>query len=821
MSISATGSGSETRQAPARDTSPQRSATTTQSNTTPSSASETSANPGTSGANATSPAATVRDQVEVNRPEEIPNPYSFSPYAERVTAEQWSKDRTPGEGQVSRDDHLIGMLQNRGFSNEEIYARDESGKTMFERVAAANNVDNPNLIQAGQSYIIPSRNEPAEVSAEASAHAQGLEGAYASAEANQELGDLTNQRAEASSRAEASAQHGDATAEAATTQNVGNMDNAVATASAEAEASSVTGDATATATSDQTAGNIQDSRLTNTAGAQADTVTGDAVAAAQADQTVGTVTDSTVANRAESAAESGTGDAAAVAAANQEAGAVVDSRVSNTAEAEAASVTGDAEAASRADQVVASASGSDISNTAEARAETVTGEAATTAGATTEVGPIQDSTITNAAHIERVQGQQGQAITAATGIQAEDAAAATASDTVVAGPTGTATDQAATLAGATGPATVAQVASGLNGEGSSGQVLDVEGPQVAVSQESDAGRVEQDATNWGETPPGTPTGGASQANLTATDSEFASQSSTGFQTSELTASGVDMAAQRSDAQQASYNLEGGRLVAYHEGKDGTVDISANAQEGVFFNDGAANDFSLLPSGNTITGDVRSPNQIIDAQSSESVRGTFGSNGGDTRVELRLPEGNPGEAPAGDAISVPLANGNDYLVTTGGNPQMLVEKPSGQLNLHQTDLRGDDVRLAYDLGQSNLGGYVDLRGTEGADVAIRSDGGQHDVRFQGGPGSTLTLQLTGDQAPPRVVTQEAGILPTWLGGQAEAGYLPEGSQGTIYAPGFERVVVMRGDEIVYPNPPGDQPQGFDQVAQSIRAASQGN
>lgn len=680
-----------------------------------------------------SPTGTVKDKVDVSKPDEIANPYSFSPYAEQVTAEQWTKDRKPGEGQVKKDDHLIGMLENRGFSAQEIYAKDADGKTMLDRVAAANNLDNPNLIQAGQSYIIPSRNEPAETNAEASAHAQGLENAYASASADQKLGNLENQKASASSKADATAEQGNATAEAKTTQTVGDMKNSVAKASAEANATSVNGDAKADASS------------------------------------------------------------------TQKAGAIEDSRVANSAEANAASVTGDASAKAKADQTVASATDSTVTNSAAAKAETVTGTADAKAEANTAVGAIDNSTIQNSASAERTEGVNGQAVTAGTEVKAEKADAAVVSDTAAVGPQGPATQQNATLEGAVGPASVAQVADGLNGAGTSQQKLEVEGPQVAVTQQSDAAKVEQQATNYAD--PATTPVDNSTANLNATGADFAAQTSTGFQASELKAEG-GMAAQASDAQKASYAMEGERMTAYHSGTNGVADVSANAKE-VFFQDGAANQtWETSPTGNTITGDVKSNNIIIDADRSDSVKGSFGTDQGDARVELRLPQGQPGQAPTGDDIQVPLAGGKDYLVTTGGNPNLTVDKPSGELNLHQTDLKGDGVNLNYNTGQSDLKGYVDLSNTQGANVGIQTAGGNHDVTYQGGPGSTMTVQLTGDQLPPRVVTDPGSWVPFF--GSPEKGYLPGESQGQINANGFDNVVVMRGDETVWSSDPNWKP-----------------
>lgn len=788
MSVSATGSssgssssGASQSKSPSESKSASKGASESKAESKAESKGASESSPKTA-AKETSPTGTVTDKVEVNSPNEVPNPYDFAPHAEQVTAEQWTKDRTPGDGQVSKDDHLIGMLENRGFTSAEIYAKDESGKTMFERVADANNLDNPNLIQAGQSYIIPSRNEPAETSADASAHAQGLENAYASATADQKLGDLKDQKAQVSSQADATAKHGDATAEAKTKQTLGNLDNAIVKAEADAKAASVTGDAKADATSDQKAGNVTDSRMSNAADAKAASVTGDATATSTANQKVADVLDSTLTNSADSFAQTVTGDALAEATANQAAGNVKDSTLSNTAAAEASSVTGDAAANTVANTTVDSAANSNIQTVADSSATTSSGEATTTAEATTSVAAIETSTIQNTAQTDQT--------TATTGIQAEKAGAVTATDVVQ----GTATDQATTLENATAPASVDQLAQGAQ---TSVQNAEVEGPQVSVHQTSDAATVNQDATNYTETPAGA-------ANLNSVNSEFASQTSTGFEQSDLKAEGVGMAAMASDAPQASYSVDGDRMTAYHGGKNGAVDVSANAKE-VFFNDGAPHESANFdPTGNTITGNITSPDIHIDASRSASVNGSFGNTEGNTRVELDLPTGDPGTPPAGDNIQVPLANGEDFLITSGGNPQLQVQKPSGDLTLTQNDMRGNGVNLNYDVGQTNLHGNVDLSRTEGANVSINTAGADHDVTFKGGPGSTMTLQLPEGATLPNVITQEASLLPTWLLGSPAQGYIQDNTQGNIRALGFDNVVMMQGDKMVYNSDPAWQP-----------------
>lgn len=92
---------------------------------------------------------------------ETENPYSdLADYSVTMKPEAWTSDRTPAEGQVARNDHLEGMLRNQGFELSDIYAKGEDGKTMLERVAAENNLRDPNLITPEQELVLPSRHEP-------------------------------------------------------------------------------------------------------------------------------------------------------------------------------------------------------------------------------------------------------------------------------------------------------------------------------------------------------------------------------------------------------------------------------------------------------------------------------------------------------------------------------------------------------------------------------------------------------------------------------------------------------------------------------------
>ncbi|MGE0495458.1 MAG: LysM peptidoglycan-binding domain-containing protein [Vulcanimicrobiota bacterium] len=66
----------------------------------------------------------------------------------RVTVDPWGK---------GPNSSLEGILKGQGYSPAEIYARDDQGKTMIDRVAAANGLTRPDRIRAGQQIEVPGR----------------------------------------------------------------------------------------------------------------------------------------------------------------------------------------------------------------------------------------------------------------------------------------------------------------------------------------------------------------------------------------------------------------------------------------------------------------------------------------------------------------------------------------------------------------------------------------------------------------------------------------------------------------------------------------
>jgi len=79
------------------------------------------------------------------------NPYEG--VAEGVTSvkvEPWSPENTSKST-------LDGILQSQGYTPEEIYGKGEDGKSLLDRVATTNNLENPNLIYPDQELQIPQK----------------------------------------------------------------------------------------------------------------------------------------------------------------------------------------------------------------------------------------------------------------------------------------------------------------------------------------------------------------------------------------------------------------------------------------------------------------------------------------------------------------------------------------------------------------------------------------------------------------------------------------------------------------------------------------
>lgn len=94
-------------------------------------------------------AAVRQDSANLSTQSPKNNPYAnMGAQATTVTVEPWKP------GQTNANSSLSGILLNQGYSQQEIF---EGQPSLLDRVAAANDLRNPNLIHADQKLIVPSR----------------------------------------------------------------------------------------------------------------------------------------------------------------------------------------------------------------------------------------------------------------------------------------------------------------------------------------------------------------------------------------------------------------------------------------------------------------------------------------------------------------------------------------------------------------------------------------------------------------------------------------------------------------------------------------
>lgn len=105
------------------------------------------------------PVGTPQSQVDsssLSAKTEQTNPYSsFAPSSTKVSVDKWKN---------GKNDSLEGILKNQGYTLKEIYSKDANGKTLIDKVAATNNLRNPNVIQPGQELNVPSKEKSESVS---------------------------------------------------------------------------------------------------------------------------------------------------------------------------------------------------------------------------------------------------------------------------------------------------------------------------------------------------------------------------------------------------------------------------------------------------------------------------------------------------------------------------------------------------------------------------------------------------------------------------------------------------------------------------------
>lgn len=112
------------------------------------------------------PSAAPSDSVELSSAaRSITNPFEgFAASSATVKVDAWGK---------GKNDCLEHILKNQGYSVKEIYGKGDDGLSLLDRVTAANNMKNPNLVRAGQTLNVPSKHrqdEPDSVGISALTH---------------------------------------------------------------------------------------------------------------------------------------------------------------------------------------------------------------------------------------------------------------------------------------------------------------------------------------------------------------------------------------------------------------------------------------------------------------------------------------------------------------------------------------------------------------------------------------------------------------------------------------------------------------------------
>ncbi|MCE7872434.1 hypothetical protein DYH09_18930 [bacterium CPR1] len=90
------------------------------------------------------------DKATISSPAAPQNPYASigAPGSAEVKVDGWKK---------GKNDCLEHILTNQGYSLEEIYKKDSEGKTLLDRVAAQNDMKDPNMVRTGQKLTVPSK----------------------------------------------------------------------------------------------------------------------------------------------------------------------------------------------------------------------------------------------------------------------------------------------------------------------------------------------------------------------------------------------------------------------------------------------------------------------------------------------------------------------------------------------------------------------------------------------------------------------------------------------------------------------------------------
>ena len=79
-----------------------------------------------------------------------PDKVQLSAWAEQHKARASGSIVTIGRWGSGKNECLTSALKSQGFSQKEMYTRDQNGMTLVDRVVADNDLKNPNLVTPGQ-----------------------------------------------------------------------------------------------------------------------------------------------------------------------------------------------------------------------------------------------------------------------------------------------------------------------------------------------------------------------------------------------------------------------------------------------------------------------------------------------------------------------------------------------------------------------------------------------------------------------------------------------------------------------------------------------
>ena len=824
--------------------------------------------------------ANSTDSVDVKS--QTPNPYTdlgADIHSERVVAQPWTSNRKNSNG----DDHLVGMLKNRGFTDAEIYAKDSKGRTLFDRVAVENGLRSPHKIRAGQSYILPSKNAPEQefsqevkvsdtstghgANASSTTHTDAVELSKAGlaathsatstsnnsvgnntasqvsntnvgsineatatvgtqaiadqdtslgnnntqAESNAQVKTMDNARLELQTQSEANIKNsvGDNSANSDSNANIEEMKSSETEAktTAAANSSNSFGNNMATASNVTGVGSMEqagvNTKVTSTASSEG------SIGTNKATSTGATIVEDAEGSSIQSQTDAGaiSADSVGLNAAESENNAVV-IKANNTnivSNSNAASLSQNSEGNTAA-QATATTAADAIANTASetnADATAVKAEGSGGAYAQTEAKSAYGSAVnsdlsTNATATGSAEPEQKSMATARTETRVETAKNLNISDNAIA-----AADDAAAIQSVAVNDNRGGVHVNMNAEagtqGTVNQVATVDGPSsdARVEMRATGANVQQTAIAANETA-GSPQGTTWEGNanpsvrVESNGAKVANPEISGFRTATEVANQAELAPMGNDAQYASYEGQGnGSVIGYHEGQNGTVNIGVQAEEKIFFQDGAAGRPVFAGStGNSVTGQVESKDIRVDTTASKDFNGTLVGTEGNDRHEVRL------NANGANNVVANQGGGEDFFVAQTGQGDIGVTKTDGTMNLAINTDNSASQRVVLDAGNAAIRGNVDLRDADQATVDIRTGGAAHDATIRGGNGSndTIRIHVSGDDAAPRVVTREGSNGFFGLGAKTELGAASANSEGVIKAPGFENVVIVRDGQV---------------------------